>query len=98
MTTADYKRAYQQGYSDAMRDSILVDELARSMSDETYCVSRDRSTATIMQDILDLPSLTPQQKIGLWQEICKKFEECTEKCPLYRLCYYKAESEKYGED
>lgn len=35
----------------------LVDELARAISDERCCISRGRSTATIMQDILDLPSV-----------------------------------------
>jgi len=44
----------------------LVDELARAISDERCCMSRGRSTATIMQDILDLPSVTPQPKVGHW--------------------------------
>ena len=44
----------------------LVDELARAISDERCCMPRGRSTATIMQDILDLPSVTPQPKIGHW--------------------------------
>lgn len=44
----------------------LVDELARAISDERCCMSRGRSTATIMQDILDLQSVTPQPKIGRW--------------------------------
>ena len=39
----------------------LVDELARAISDERCCISRGRSTATIMQDILDLPSVKPQE-------------------------------------
>lgn len=39
---------------------VLVDELARAISDERCCVSRGRSTATIMQDILDLPPVTPK--------------------------------------
>ncbi len=34
----------------------LIDELARAISDERCCISRGRSTATIMKDILDLPS------------------------------------------
>lgn len=42
--------------------NILVDELARAISDERCCISRGRSTATIMQDILDLPPVTPQPK------------------------------------
>ena len=45
----------------------LVDELARAISDERCCISRGRSTATIMQDILDLPSVNPQEpKTGHW--------------------------------
>lgn len=35
--------------------NTLIDELARAISDERCCISRGRSTATIMQDILDLP-------------------------------------------
>ena len=42
------------------RVNDLVDELARAISDERCCLSRGRSTATIMQDILDSPSVTPQ--------------------------------------
>ena len=44
----------------------LVDELARAISDERCCISRGRSTATIMQDILDLPPVTPKQRTGEW--------------------------------
>lgn len=40
----------------------LVDELARAISDERCFMSRGRSTATIMQDILDLPSVTCSEK------------------------------------
>lgn len=46
--------------------NILVDELARAISDERCCISRGRSTATIMQDILDLPSVQPKQDKGEW--------------------------------
>ena len=42
----------------------LVDELARAISDERCCMSRGRSTATIMQDILNLPPVTPQPFIN----------------------------------
>lgn len=38
----------------------LVDELARAISDERSYISRGRSTGRIMQDILDLPSVTPE--------------------------------------
>ena len=40
----------------------LVDELARAISDERCYMSRGRSTGRIMQDILDLPSVTPKKK------------------------------------
>lgn len=70
------EQAYMQGYEDASKrfrqepcdDAIsrqavntLVDELARAISDERCCMSRGRSTATIMQDILDLPPVKPQE-------------------------------------
>lgn len=51
----------------------LVDELARAISDERCCISRGRSTATIMQDILDLPSVTPQQT--RWIPVSERFPE-----------------------
>ena len=47
--------------------NVLVDELARAISDERIGISRGRSTATIMRDILHLSSVTPQQKIGRWR-------------------------------
>ena len=59
----------QEPCSDAIsRQTVntLIDELARAISDERCCISRGRSTATIMRDILHLPSVTPQQKIGRW--------------------------------
>lgn len=51
--------------------NALVDELARAISDERCCMSRGRSTATIMQDILDLPSVKPNT--GHCKD-CKYFE------------------------
>lgn len=45
---------------------VLVDELARAISDERCCISRGRSTATIMRDILHLPPVKPQEPIGHW--------------------------------
>ena len=47
--------------------NTLVDELARAISDERCCVSRGRSTATIMQDILDLPAVIPKREKGEWE-------------------------------
>lgn len=44
--------------------NTLIDELARAISDERCCISRGRSTATIMRDILHLPPVTP--KTGHW--------------------------------
>ena len=41
--------------------NILIDELARAISDERCCMSRGRSTATIMRDILHLPPVKPQE-------------------------------------
>lgn len=41
----------------------LIDELARAISDERCCISRGRSTAAIMQDILDLPPVTPKTDV-----------------------------------
>lgn len=41
----------------------LVDELARAISDERSCMTtRGRDTASIMQDILDLPSSSITKK------------------------------------
>lgn len=50
----------------------LVDELARAISDERCCISRGRSTATIMQDILDLPPVTPKQR---WIPVSERLPE-----------------------
>ena len=55
-----------KGCNDAIsRQAVdtLVDELARTISDERCCMPRGRSTATIMQDIIDLPSVIPQYKL-----------------------------------
>lgn len=46
--------------------NVLVDELARAISDERCFMSRGRSTANIMQDILDLPSVQPTRPTGKW--------------------------------
>lgn len=54
----------------------LVDELARAISDERcYIPQRSRSTGTIMQDILNLPSVTPQSKIGHWIPVTERLPE-----------------------
>lgn len=45
--------------------NTLIDELARVISDERCCITtRGRSTATIMQDILDLSSVKQEPKTG----------------------------------
>ena len=59
----------------------LVDELARAISDERCCMSRGRSTATIMQDILHLPSVTPQPKMGSSSENPNKWIACSDRLP-----------------
>ena len=47
--------------------NTLVDELARAISDERcHIPQRGRDTGHIMHDILDLPPVTPKQKIGRW--------------------------------
>lgn len=65
--------------------NALVDELARAISDERCRMSRGRSTATIMQDILDLPSVKPQEpKTGHWIR-CDILQEF--KCSECRVCF-----------
>ena len=55
--------------------NTLIDELARAISDERCCISRGRSTATIMRDILHLPPATPQQRIGRWIPVSERLLE-----------------------
>ena len=57
--------------------NTLIDELARAISDERCCISRGRSTATIMQDILDLPSVAPRPT-GQWIEVDLDVWDCSE--------------------
>ena len=73
--------------------NTLVDELARAISDERCCISRGRSTATIMQNILDLenvikalPSVKPQEP--KWIPVRKESPVAFEKVLVtYRLHY-----------
>ena len=60
------------------RESVnkLIDELARAISDERCCISRGRDTATIMQDILDLPPITPSIKEWLSSFNTESATEC----------------------
>lgn len=69
----------------------LIDELARAISDERCFIPRGRSTATIMQDILDLPSVSTE-KTGHWiedenemkvwcSECGEENDECSKYCP-----------------
>ena len=51
--------------------NTLVDELARAISDERCCISRGRSTATIMRDILHLPPVKPQEQ--RWISVSEKY-------------------------
>lgn len=74
--------------------NILVDELARAISDERCCMPRGRSTGAIMQDILDLPPVT--LKTGHWIEHehngivhieCSKCSTWFLRCHLLRNSY-----------
>lgn len=55
--------------------NTLIDELARAISDERCCISRGRDTATIMQEILDLPSIQPET--GYWIEEPNCWTRCS---------------------
>ena len=50
----------------------LVDELARALSDERCHISRGRSPATIMQNILELPSIQSEQR---WIPVSERLPE-----------------------
>jgi hypothetical protein len=64
---ADYLDAQKVDAISRKAVDTLVDELARAISDERDHISRGRSAGEIMQDILDLPSVTPKQKTGKWK-------------------------------
>lgn len=64
---ADYLEAQKVDAISRKAVDTLVDELARAISDERDHISRGRSAGEIMQDILDLPSVTPKQKTGKWK-------------------------------
>lgn len=61
----------------------LIDELARAISDERCFMSRGRSIATIMQDILDLPTVSTE-KTGYWVYKTIRGEKvpCCSRCGL----------------
>ena len=66
----------------------LVDELARAISDERCHIPRGRSTAAIMQDILDLPSVNPQPEEDCYTCKYRYFEtwhcvNCRGRCPSH---------------
>jgi hypothetical protein len=63
---ADYLEAQKVDAISRKAVDTLVDELARAISDERDHISRGRSAGEIMQDIIDLPSVTPKQKTGKW--------------------------------
>ena len=64
--------------------NTLVDELARAISDERCCITtRGRGTATIMQDILNLPSVTPTRPKGKW----KILDECANEGVYCSKCH-----------
>ena len=71
--------------------NILVDELARAISDERCYMSRGRSTSSIMQDILDLSSVNPKPKTGhckdckWWKDsdgVYRRGVRAESKCPI----------------
>jgi hypothetical protein len=64
---ADYLETQKVDAISRKAVDTLVDELARAISDERDHISRGRSAGEIMQDILDLPSVTPKQKTGKWK-------------------------------
>lgn len=72
----DYKRLKEQEPCDdaISRQAVdtLVDELARAISDERCCMSRGRSTGAIMQDILDLPPVNPQETVSEFADRCRE--------------------------
>lgn len=59
---ADYLETQKADVISRKAVDALVDELARAISDERLRIPRGRSTGEIMQDILDLPSVDPDQK------------------------------------
>ena len=81
--------------------NTLVDELARAISDERCCISRGRSTASIMQDILELPSVEPKRKSGkqIVEEDCEgKTRTCTCNLCGYETGEYTWENPNYCEN
>ena len=68
--------------------NTLIDELARAISDERCCISRGRSTATIMQDILDLPPVKQEPR---WIPVSERLPEEKQAvlvwCPQYKNIY-----------
>ena len=67
--------------------NTLVDELARAISDERCFMSRGRSTEFIMRDILVLPSVIPQPKIGHWARYVDNYKECSNCGKLIKYYY-----------
>ena len=62
----NFEKAETQPCDAVSREAVdtLIDELARAISDERCYISRGRDTSTIMQDILDLPSVQPERAKG----------------------------------
>ena len=64
---SDYEQAQADGdLISRQAVNTLIDELARAISDERCCMSRGRSTATIMRDILHLSPVKPQESSITW--------------------------------
>ena len=64
----NFEKAETQPCDAVSREAVdtLIDELARAISDERCYISRGRDTSTIMQDILDLPSVQLEKPKGEW--------------------------------
>ena len=76
----DFKNNFNADAVSRQAVNTLIDELARAISDERCCIPRGRSTATIMQDILDLTSVTPTRPKGHWIEDEEEMESYCSEC------------------
>jgi len=77
--------------------NILVDELARAISDERCFMPRGRDTEEIMSDILNLPSI---ENKGEWRPVSERLPEIHQDVLLElrsgeMLTGFKAETEPY---
>jgi hypothetical protein len=74
--------------------NTLVDELARAISDERCHISRGRSAGEIMQDILNVPSVTPKQKwIPVSERLPKQGESVICQCRANIIKVFKLDAD-----